>query len=112
MNVIPMSYSTSTVYRRFEMLGTIEHEPGRMWILFDEKLYFSAVVCSVPTMQGNVARHKIIATMDCTCDLTGRLTLERYWQSEKMSREVDLSEPIIRALSEKKGLWMKPVSVA
>ncbi|PJZ04120.1 hypothetical protein PRCB_17750 [Pantoea rodasii] len=107
-----MSYSTSTVHRRFEILGNIVSDTARLWLIFDEQLYFSAVVDAVPVITRNVSRHRIVATMDCTCDLVGRLTLERYWQDETMSINVELKKHLIQILSEKKNLSMMPLGVA
>lgn len=112
MNVLPMSYSTSTLYRRFEVLDGLEYSDKRLWLIFDESIFFSAVVESVPVIHRNMPRHRILATLDCTCDLVGGLTIERFWQDESLPDGADFILCLTKALSDKKNLWFRSAGVA
>jgi len=81
MSVMPMTYSPSTIQRRFEILDELVIRGETYWIAFDSKTPFAAVINANPSSVNGELRHKSVAMLELArpASFDGVLSVKDFW---------------------------------
>ena len=81
MAVMPMSYSPSTVQRRFEVIDEFTLGSATFLTIYDSKIPFAAVIDAGPSDINGDMRHRVVATLELVRrDRFDGLSVKEFWQ--------------------------------
>ena len=84
MAIMPMSYSPSTVQRRFEIIDEFRLGSATFLIIYDSKIPFAAVIDAGPSDINGDMRHRVIATLELARrEHFEGLSVKEFWQDSE-----------------------------